>query len=235
MSTAQPHFLIVDDHALYRTGLAMMLASTWPAYPLHQADSLAAGWALLREHAGHPLFVLLDVGLPDGHALDHVAAWRAAAPEATIVLMSSEVDGALLRRARETGAAGFIHKSASLGEVLASIRSAMGGQVAYGTVPYDSLNAAAQAAPASAVAAEADADVADAQLVADPGGFQPTPMQARILHYLGRGTPNKAIARQVGLNEMQVRAEVSWLTEALGASSREEAYRKALDQGWVSA
>ena len=59
--------------------------------------------------------------------------------------------------------------------------------------------------------------------------------QIDILQFLGRGTPNKAIARHMGLNEAEVRAEVSWLTEYLGANSREEAYANAVEQGWVRA
>ena len=58
--------------------------------------------------------------------------------------------------------------------------------------------------------------------------------QLAILSYLGRGTPNKAIARQLGLSENEVRAEVSGLTERLNATSRQEAYTEALARGWVT-
>jgi two-component system nitrate/nitrite response regulator NarL len=225
MPDAFPVFLIVDDHALYRTGLAMMLGQAWPGCQPWQAASLAEGLSRVRESARAPDLVLLDVNLPDGDGLASLAQWRALAPEAGLMLMSSEVDAVRLQQARQAGAAGFLHKSAPPADVLASVREALAGDSAFGTLPYELLSPAAASGPTPGPAIARDAG----------GAFMPTPLQGRILAYLGRGTPNKAIARQVGLSEMQVRAEVSWLTEALEASSREEAFRKAVDRGWVTA
>lgn len=224
---SDPHFLIVDDHGLYRAGLAMALAQAWPGCAVRQADTLAEGRAALHQLCAsttpqQPALVLLDVRLPDGNALDELQTWQELAQGRPIVLMSSDVDAERLRQVRARGVAGFLHKSASIGDVVASVRTALSGEPAFGTMPYDVLTQGGRTVTAQAV-----------HDAARP--FAPSPLQARILQMLGRGTPNRAIARQVGLNEMQVRAEVSWLTEALGASSREEAYRKAMDLGWVSA
>jgi two-component system, NarL family, nitrate/nitrite response regulator NarL len=225
MSDAAPVFLIVDDHALYRTGLAMMLGQAWPGCQPWQTASLAEGLSRVRASVRAPDLVLLDVKLPDGDGLASLLQWRDLAPQSRVVLMSSEVDAVRLQQARQAGAAGFVHKSAPPADVLASLRAALGGESAFGTLPYDLLLPDAHVGPAQDPAVARDAGAL----------FSPSPIQVRILAYLGRGTPNKAIARQVGLSEMQVRAEVSWLTEALGASSREEAFRKAVDLGWVSA
>ncbi len=211
-------FLIVDDHALFRSGLAMLLAQAWPGATIMQAASLHDGLQLARDH--QPRLILLDVRLPDGAALAHPQAWVAAAADAVVMLMSSEVDGEVLAQAREAGLAGFLHKAAAAQDVLASVREALARRPAYGTVPYAVLQAADDGPPATVQAHDAALS-------------GPTALQAQIIPFLGRGTPNKAIARQLGLSENQVRVEVSWLTEALGADSREEAYRQALQRGWL--
>jgi DNA-binding NarL/FixJ family response regulator len=212
--------LIVDDHALFRTGLAMMLAQSWPQAQVLQAASLAEGLHRVAVMPSPPSLVLLDVHLPDGNGLDAVATWAERLPGVPVVMISAELSAAALRRAREAGVAGFVHKGAAPVDILASLRSALAGQAAYGTLPYELLSPPTATVPAAGVS-EPHAPT------------QPSSLQLSILQHLGRGAPNKSIARQLGLGEMQVRAEVSWLTEMLDASSREEAYRKALDLGWV--
>lgn len=213
--------LIVDDHALYRTGLAMVLAQSWPQAQVLQAASLTEGLHLAVAGASRPQLLVLDVHLPDGNGLDALGDWAQCLPGVPVVMISSELSAATLQRARELGVAGFVHKGAAPPDILASLRSALAGQPAFGTLPYELLSPPTGTAPAAGVG--------------EPHArTQPSPLQLSILQHLGHGTPNKSIARQLGLGEMQVRAEVSWLTEMLDASSREEAYRKALDLGWVS-
>ena len=228
MPAAPPTFLIVDDHALYRAGLVMMLAQTWPQAQVLQAVSLADGLQLATALPAPPTLVLLDVHLPDGNALDAMGTWASALPGVPVVLISSELSAGLLQRAREAGVAGFVHKAAAPVDIVASLRSALAGEPGFGTLPYALLS------PPPEPSAVAPLAVQEAEQDAETRPPSPTPLQLRILPHLGRGEPNKSIARQLGLGEMQVRAEVSWLTEMLDASSREEAYRKALALGWVT-
>lgn len=71
-------------------------------------------------------------------------------------------------------------------------------------------------------------------LQAQDAGVAFTDLQLALLRHLGKGTPNKAIARQMGMSESAVRAEVSWITEWLQATSRREAYERALERGLIS-
>ena len=219
MSASHPHFLLVDDHALFRTGLGMMLSEHWPQARVTQAMTWAQALALLECET--PDLVLLDVHLPDGHGLADLPALRALAPACPVLLMSAEVNGQQIQQARLVGATGFLPKVASAAEVLAAVRSALAGQPTFAAVPYAVLTQAsaplAQVAPPVMQVAEAEPHL--------------SPRQLLILGYLGRGTPNKAIARQMGMNENEVRAEVSWLTEWLGASSREQAHAVAVARG----
>lgn len=217
MSVSHPCFLLVDDHALFRTGLALMLPQSWPDARVLQAASW--GEALLTLQRNKPDLILLDVHLPDGHGLADLAALKVHAPACPVLLMSAEVDAAQVQQAREAGACGFLSKAVSAADVMSAVRRSLAGELAFATVPYE-----AWATPAEPVVVRA-------------GESAPrlTARQMDILQYLGRGTPNKAIARHLGMSEADVRAEVSWLTESLGASSREEAYASALARGWVRA
>lgn len=219
MSASPLSFLLVDDHALFRTGLGLMLSQTWPEARVVQAASWGEGLMAAQREA--PTLVLLDVHLPDGHGLADLATLQARAPGCAVMLMSAETDATQVLRAREAGAMGFLPKSASAGEVLEAVRSALAGQQAFAAVPYSALHGEA--------VASADQP---AWRVREPGPSL-SDRQRDILRYLGRATPNKAIARQMGMSEADVRAEVSWLTESLGASSREQAYAEAVARGLV--
>lgn len=226
MSAPPPHFLLVDDHALFRTGLSLMLAQNWPGARVSQATTLTQALAVLQacapddapDHA--PDLILLDVHLPDGHGLADLPQLRSLAPGSRVLMMSAEVSGQQILQAREAGVTGFLPKVATEGEVLEAVRSALRGQPSYAAVPYNVLGQARN--PQIDEAPVMQVKEAEPRL---------NERQRTILGYLGRGTPNKAIARQLGLSETDVRAEVSWLTELLGASSREQAFALAVAQG----
>ncbi len=219
MSASHPHFLLVDDHALFRTGLGLMLSEHWPQGRVTQAVNLAQALEILARET--PDLILLDVHLPDGHGLADLPVLRQKAPVCPVLMMSAEVSGQQIQQAREAGVTGFLPKVASAAEVHAAVRSALAGQPTYAAVPYAVLTQAsapqALVSPPVMQVAEAEPHLSQRQLL--------------ILGYLGRGTPNKAIARQMGMNENEVRAEVSWLTEWLGASSREQAHAMAVARG----
>lgn len=228
MSAAAPHFLLVDDHALFRTGLGLMLSEHWPQGRVTQAATWQQTLAALQ--AETPDLILLDVHLPDGHGLADLPALRVLAPQCPVLMMSADVNGEQIRQAREAGVTGFLPKVASAPEVLEAVRSALLGQLSYAAVPYKVLSQARAVSDGAGRgeghgAGEAVAHVAEAS----PSAL--TVRQLAILQYLGRGTPNKAIARKMGMNETEVRAEVSWLTEWLGASSREQAHAEAVARG----
>lgn len=218
MSESSPHFLLVDDHALFRTGLGMMLSQAWPQARVTEAMTLTQALGVLRTQT--PDLILLDVHLPDGHGLARWAELRALAPHVPVLMMSAEVSGEQIAAAREAGVMGFLPKVASGTEVLASIRSALQREPSYAAVPYEALTLTQPSAGGCTLA------------VAESGPAL-NGRQLDILRYLGRGTPNKAIARQMGMSESAVRAEVSWLTEWLGATSREEAHAEAVARGWL--
>lgn len=222
MTIAGPRFLLVDDHALFRMGLGLMLAERWPQALLTQAGT----WGQALEHLRHQTvdLVMLDVHLPDGHGLSDLPALKAAAPQARVLFMSGEVTSDLVAQARDVGAEGFIPKSAQAEDIVAAVQTLLRGETSFAALPYAALSAL-QGGPARG------AQAAELAMLASEAGPTFTELQLQILRYLGRGTPNKAIARQLGMSESAVRAEVSWITEWLQASSRQEAHERAVARG----
>lgn len=211
-------FLLVDDHALFRAGLGMMLGENWPMAQLAHA----ATWdeALVSLKAQCPDLILLDVHLPDAHSVARLAELREAAPGCPVLMLSSDVARDQVDQARVAGAAGFLPKSAPAAQVKAAVAACLRGDQAYDALPYDVLLAADHAMGAGAVTQVSES-------------LRPalTPRQLAILRYLGSRTPNKAIARQMEMSELAVRAEVSWLTECLQATSRQQAFDEAVARG----
>jgi two-component system nitrate/nitrite response regulator NarL len=219
MSVSGPCFLLVDDHALFRTGLGLMLAERWPQAQVLQAATWHEALATLRQHS--PDLVMLDVHLPDGHGVADWPQLAALAPRCPVLLMSAQVDADQLRQALALGAAGFVPKSAPAADMLAAVQAAWRGErvfsALYGPVAADPLST--QAPHAVPTLHEREPVFTERQL--------------QILRFLGKGTPNKAIARQLGVSENEVRAEVSWITEGLHAVSRQQAYDEAVSRGLV--
>lgn len=211
-------FLLVDDHALFRAGLGMMLGEHWP----HAQLAHAATWdeAMSSLAVQRPDLVLLDVHLPDAHSVARLAELRAAAPGCPVLVLSSDVARDQVDQARAAGAAGFLPKSAPASQVKAAVAACLRGDQAYDALPYDVL-----------LAPEPASGVALASHLSERLPPVLTPRQLTILRYLGTRTPNKAIARQLDMSELAVRAEVSWLTECLQATSRQQAFDEAVARG----
>ena len=219
MSLTGPRFLLVDDHALFRMGLSLMLTERWPHAMLTQAGTWAQALAHLQAQAAD--LVLLDIHLPDGHGLADLPVLRELAPQARVLLMSSDADPAHIAQARDAGVDGFVPKSAQAADIVAAVQAILRGEQAYAALPYAALGGLGGLAP-------------DRALQVQESGLAFSDLQLALLRHLGKGTPNKAIARQMGMSESAVRAEVSWITEWLQATSRREAYERAVDRGLIT-
>ena len=227
MSLTGPRFLLVDDHALFRMGLSLMLTERWPHAMLTQAGTCAQALADIKAQAAD--LVLLDIHLPDGHGLDDLAVLRELAPQARVLLMSSDADPAHIAQAREAGIDGFVPKSAQAADIVAAVQAILRGEQAYAALPYAALGGLGGM---GSVTSEGLAPGGVLQV--QEAGVAFSDLQLALLRYLGKGTPNKAIARQMGMSESAVRAEVSWITEWLQATSRREAYERAVARGLIA-
>lgn len=201
------HILLIDDHALFRSGLRMIIESRFECVQVLEAGSLEQA---LDMDIQRPAVVLLDIRLPGLNGLESIALLKRRWPDVPIVMLSSDATPATVRQALERGAAGFVSKADKPDAIAAALRACL----VSGTMPGVALPVGAPQAPA----------------VGKPAS-ELTPRQCEVLVLLGQGLPNKSIARKLDISENTIRGHVQSLLMAFGANSRSEAVYLARRQG----
>jgi len=196
------NLLLVDDHALFRDGLAMLLAHHWPAWKLQCAGTLAEALAAVNEHADLGLAVL-DLALPDSAGLEGLARLREAAPELTVVVVSADERRETVLAAIDAGAAGFIGKSADSAGFMTALRTVLGGGVWL---------------PASVLG-----DVPAPPSAGEEALKSLTPRQRDVLWRVLEGKPNKLISRDLDMAPSTVKTHLAEIYRRLGVRSRTQA------------
>lgn len=204
--------LLVDDHALFREGLVMLLGQAWPAWQWQAVGTLAEARAALAADPAIDL-VLLDLELPDSSGLASLARLREAAPAPMVVVLSADERPQTVLAAIDAGAAGFVGKSADAGGLVQAMRTVLEG----GVVLPPQVRAAGAAAGAPAGAGAADIDL--------------TPRQCEVLHRVLQGQPNKLIARELDMALSTVKTHLSEIYRRLGVRTRTQAVVEAAHLG----
>lgn len=199
-----PIVLVADDHPLFREALRNAVARALPTATIREAESVDALYALIERESDADL-LLLDLNMPGAHGFSALVHLRAHFPQLPVMVVSAREEPAVMRRALDHGAVGFLPKSAdasTLGEAI------------------DAVLAGDRWAPASALKAPAaGAEEHDAaQRVRDL-----TPQQFRVLQMLGDGLLNKQIAYELGVSEATIKAHMTAILRKLGAGNRTQA------------
>ncbi|KPF55051.1 hypothetical protein D621_09005 [beta proteobacterium AAP51] len=190
------HLLIVDDHAVVRVGLAVLLRGLREGCEVTEAGDLAAAQAALLARPDIAL-VVLDVHLPGKAPLEALHTLRRSHPLLPVALLSADTDAELAARALREGAAGWVPKAADARVLTAAIELILSGGC---YVPPFLLQ------PASAPRAEAL-----------------TERQLEVLGELVRGRSNKEIARTLGMAEPTVKGHLVTIFRVLRVRNRAEA------------
>lgn len=193
--------LLIDDHALFREGVAALVEQRMPGVALHLAGDLNAARSVLAAHPDCRL-ALLDLGLPDSHGLDGIARLRELAPALPIVVLSADDRPETVLGAIDRGAAGFIPKSADSAAFAGALREVLDGRV---HLPRQAL---------------LGADTAQAD---DGEALGLSPRQVDVLRLLVEGRSNKMIMRELDLSESTVKTHLQAIFRRLGVSSRTQA------------
>ena len=201
--------LLIDDHALFRTGLRMVLANGLGPVEVFETSSLEEA---MNQDMPPPDVVLLDIQLKGVNGLDGISLVQRRWPEAPVLILSSDTSPATARSALSRGARAFISKAEVAEHVLAVI-----GQVLRGEVLER---------PAWAQGDATDAD-GNAEL-------RLTARQCEVLDLVSQGLSNKLIARRLGLSENTVRGYVQSLLVALNSASRSQAAFEARRRGLIA-
>ena len=201
--------LLIDDHALFRCGLHMVLAAGIPGLEVAEAASL--------EEAMHcamasPALVLLDVHLQGLNGIEGIALVKRKWPDASVIMLSSQAEPQTIALALERGAATFVSKAATVDAILGVIDQVRRG------LPLPSA--------ASPTAHTPGTDAPDTQRL--------TPRQCEVLDLMCQGLSNKVIGRRLDLSENTVRGHVQAILATLQVSSRSEAGFAARQRGLVA-
>ena len=216
---------LVDDQAMVRVGLRMILESEPDVAVVCEAADGAEALAMFAEHS--PDVVLMDVRMP---GVDGIAATReviAAAPDARIVILTTFDDDEYLYGALRAGASGFLLKSADGDTLVDAVRVVAGGEALlapavtrrvieqFAATPAEGVNAAAPHEPDAA----AIGDLSEREL--------------EVLQLMARGLSNQEIAKELFVSNTTVKTHVSHILTKLGVRDRVQAVVEAYESGIV--
>jgi len=208
--------LIVDDHALFRRGLEMVLEEEDDIELVGQASDGAEA----RERAGESLpdVVLMDIRMPKSTGIDACRAMKEAAPSTKIVMLTISDEEEDLFEAIRAGASGYLLKDIPLDEVAEAVRSVHGGQ---------SLISPAMAGKLLTEFATL-ARRPDEERVQQVPPPKLTDREMEVLKLVAKGMNNRDIARELFISENTVKNHVRNILEKLQIHSRMEAVMIAL-------
>lgn len=119
--------LLVDDHAVVRSGLRMLLASESDVEIVGEAGS--GSEAVVAAASARPDVILMDIGLPDMTGIEATRVVKSGFPEIAIVALTIHEDEEYFFRMLDAGASGYVPKRAAPEELLTAIRAAASGEV----------------------------------------------------------------------------------------------------------
>jgi two-component system response regulator NreC len=203
--------LIVDDHAIVRSGLKLVLEADEEIEPVGEAGN--ARDAIFEARALKPDVILLDVVMPDRSGLEIIPQLLQENPETKVLVLSMQDDPRYVREAFDAGANGYVLKEAADNEVVAAVREVAGG----GRYVDPELGARLVAAE-SAERRRAEEDPLSER-------------EGEVLRLLALGHTNQEIAKQLFISVRTAETHRAHIMQKLRLSSRAELVRYALDRG----
>jgi DNA-binding NarL/FixJ family response regulator len=207
MSHSAPiRVLTVDDHPLFRNGVAALLATQPDMQVVAEGGN---GREAIRQFRAHrPDVTLMDLQMPEMSGLEATIAIRAEFPDARIIVLTTYAGDVQVMRALQAGARAYLLKTLVDTELLATIRSVHSGKKALS--PEASFQLAEHATDDALTAAEVE-----------------------VLRLIAGGNANKQIAAQLSVSEETVKSRVKNILSKLGASDRTHAVTIGVKRGII--
>jgi two-component system nitrate/nitrite response regulator NarL len=209
--------LIVDDHPLFRRGVAQLLAMDPEIQVVGEAADKAGAVAMAREH--EPDLILLDLNLKQESGIDILAALKEEDASRRVVMLTVSDAPDDLMQAIRVGADGYLLKDMEPEDLLARLREALTGK----TVISDAL--------AGRLAAALRAEAQDTTRKGERDLSLLTDREQAVLRCVADGQSNKLIARSLNITEGTVKVHVKHLLKKLNFRSRVEAAVWATELG----
>jgi DNA-binding NarL/FixJ family response regulator len=216
--------LIVDDHALFRVGIANILTRDREFDVVGEA---ADGRAAL-EMAGmtSPSIVLMDLSLPAPGGLETTQRIRREYPAVAVVVMAQDEDEESLFASIKAGAAAFVIKDISPEDLIHVIRRVSQGEFLINDKVFS------KPAVASRVLKEFR-ELAVYGQEAQPIFAPLSPREVEILDNIAQGMTNKQVAYALSISEQTVKNHMSSILRKLSVNDRTQAVVYAMRQGWI--
>jgi DNA-binding NarL/FixJ family response regulator len=203
--------LIVDDHAVVRAGLRLLLDGEDDIEVVGEAGT--AREAVLEARSAKPDLVLMDVTMPDGSGLDVVPTLLHEHDNVRVLVLSMEDDPRYVREAFSVGASGYVLKEAADSDVVAAIREVARG----GRYVHPELGARLVAAESAELRRAEENPLSD--------------REEEILKLLALGHTNQEIAKKLFISVRTAETHRAHIMQKLNLSTRAELVRYALAQG----
>ena len=204
--SAQIRILAVDDHALVRRGIAVLLGTQADMTLVGEAPNGREGIQQFRAH--RPDITLMDLQMPEMNGFEAIVAIRGEFPDAKIIVLTTYKGDVLILRALKAGAKGYLLKNAFHKELIDTIRAVHAGRKALSPeVSYE-------------IAEHAMDDAL-------------TPAEIAVLRLIAAGNANKQIADQLSITEETVKSRVKCILSKLGANDRTQAAMIGLKRGII--
>jgi two-component system nitrate/nitrite response regulator NarL len=215
--SAPIRLVVVDDHAIVRAGLRMVLEGSAEFLVVSEGGTAAAAVELAVAH--QPDVLLLDINLPDSSGLAVIEQIRSLVPETRVLVLSVHDDREIVRESVRVGAHGFVRKDTTPAELREAIRALHRGDAFF-----------------SPPIARRLTEVLRQELPREQGSVLNTltPRERDVLVRIARGLLNKEIAAELGISVRTVEAHRDSLMRKLQLKSVAALTRFALEANLLS-
>ena len=213
MSNSKSTILVVDDHPLFRKGVAQLLTMEPSFEVVGEAGNYEEAIRVAR--ASDPDLILLDLNMKGGSGLEILATLKEEDPACRVVMLTVSDAPEDLMAAIRAGADGYLLKDMEPEDLLSRVKESLEGR----TVISDALTNAL----ASALRDEARSDRRDLREL--------TEREQDVLRCVASGMSNKMIARELNITEGTVKVHVKHMLKKLGFRARVEAAVWAAERG----
>ena len=201
--------LLVDDHAMFREGLARVLEKEPGIKVVGQSSTCSEALGLLTKSGAS--MVLLDVDLGPERALDFIVEAKKLAFDGQILVVTAGVSGPEAVQLVQAGVAGILHKHHSTEALCKTIRRVAAGEVCleqnYLTALFRSVDRSKE-----------------------PNRPRLTDRDKKVLRFIFQGLTNKEIGNRIEISEGAVKFSLRQLCEKLGVRTRSQLVKVALEQ-----